>query len=125
VHTTLQGSSLALRIVVKSLPAAQLVDSIADRLGTQRYMVFNGSMLTEMARRKPESDLLLGKPLPVIVAEQFYKSNLASSAPFAEPQWLIDTPERLEQYAQMASRRLCRRRRFGARNRNGESEHSY
>jgi D-serine deaminase-like pyridoxal phosphate-dependent protein len=65
-------------------------------------MVFNGSMLTGMARANPQSDLLLGKPLPVLAAEQFYKSNLTSNAPFADPQWLIDTPERLQQYTQLA-----------------------
>jgi D-serine deaminase-like pyridoxal phosphate-dependent protein len=102
VRSTLNGTSLALRVVVKSLPAMRLVESIADHLGTQRFMVFNGSMLTEMARSKPQVDLLLGKPLPATAAEQFYKSTLVSNAAFADPQWLIDTHERLQQYAQLA-----------------------
>jgi len=101
-RTTLQGAGLALRVVVKSLPAAQLIERIAGALNTQRYMVFNGPMLAEMALRQPQSDLLLGKPLPVIAAEQFYKAMLAKGAAFADPQWLIDTSERLQQYLQLA-----------------------
>jgi len=107
----LHGTPLALRVVVKSLPAPALIESIANGLGTQRYMVFNGSMLGEMARRQPQADLLFGKPLPVLAAEQFYRSMLGGDAPFSDPQWLIDTHERLQQYAQLA-RSLNRRLRI-------------
>ena len=100
---TLQHTSLALRVVVKSLPAAQLIDRIASGMQTRRYMVFNGPMLAEMALRQPQGDLLLGKPLPVAAAAQFYKTVLQKSAAFADPQWLIDTDERLQQYAQLAA----------------------
>jgi D-serine deaminase-like pyridoxal phosphate-dependent protein len=65
-------------------------------------MVFNGPMLAEMSTGHPQSDLLLGKPLPVKAAEQFYRTMLAKNTAFADPQWLIDTPERLQQYAQLA-----------------------
>ncbi len=101
-RATLKDTSLNLRVVVKSLPAIQLIEKVASGLNTQRYMVFNGAMLAEMALRKPYSDLLLGKPLPVTAAEQFYKRMLQTQAPFAEPQWLIDTEERLRQYASLA-----------------------
>ncbi|HYM36157.1 MAG TPA: alanine racemase [Steroidobacteraceae bacterium] len=99
---TLNETKLALRAVVKSLPSAKLIERIANGMHTQRYMVFNGAMLTEMAQHQPQGDLLLGKPLPVLAAEQFYKTMSASSAAFADPQWLIDTAERLQQYAQLA-----------------------
>jgi D-serine deaminase-like pyridoxal phosphate-dependent protein len=101
-RTTLQNTGLALRIVVKSLPAAQLIESIAVALNTRRFMVFNGPMLTEMSQRQSQSDLLLGKPLPVMAAEQFYKTMSAKNAAFADPQWLIDTADRLQQYVQLA-----------------------
>jgi D-serine deaminase-like pyridoxal phosphate-dependent protein len=108
-RATLFNTQLALRVVVKSLPATQLIDFIAAHLHTDRYMVFNGSMLAEMSRRQPQADLLLGKPLPVKAAEQFYLS-LNSGASMTEPQWLIDTLDRLQQYSALA-RQLNRRLR--------------
>jgi D-serine deaminase-like pyridoxal phosphate-dependent protein len=101
-RNTLQGTNLQLRVVVKSLPAAQLIERIATAMNSNRYMVFNGAMLTEMAGRQPNGDLLLGKPLPVVAAEQFYRAMLAKNVPFADPQWLVDTPERLRQYGHLA-----------------------
>lgn len=100
VKDTLAGTGLATRVVVKSLPAHGLLDAVANGLGTHRYMVFNGPMLTEMARAKPGADFLLGKPLPVAEAARV----LEAIGP-ASPQWLIDTPERLAQYAELARAR--------------------
>ncbi len=105
VARTLEGASLALRIVVKSLPAPKLIDEIASRLATTRYMVFNGPMLLDMAKQHAQADLLLGKPLPVQAARQFYAAMNASAQSFTEPQWLIDSPERLRQYTQLARER--------------------
>jgi D-serine deaminase-like pyridoxal phosphate-dependent protein len=48
--------------------------------------------------------MLLGKPFPVIAARHFYDA-LGAGADYAEPQWLIDTPERLQQYIQLARER--------------------
>jgi len=109
VRATLFNTPLALRVAVKSLPAIQLIEFIAMHLHTDRYMVFNGSMLAEMSRRQPQADLLLGKPLPIKVAEQFYQS-LSADAHFTEPRWLIDTIDRLQQYSALA-RQLDRRLR--------------
>jgi D-serine deaminase-like pyridoxal phosphate-dependent protein len=102
---TLRGRNLALRIVVKSLPAPRLIDEIAAKLATSRFMVFNGAMLIDTAKRGPDIDMLLGKPLPVQAARQFYDAMLASRLDYAEPQWLIDSPERLQRYAQLARER--------------------
>jgi D-serine deaminase-like pyridoxal phosphate-dependent protein len=98
VRQTLDGSGLAVRIVVKSLPAHDLISAVAKGIGTQRYMVFNAPMLLEMARLRPQDDFLLGKPLPVAEAA----SVLRSLPPDVSPQWLIDTRARLEQYADLA-----------------------
>jgi D-serine deaminase-like pyridoxal phosphate-dependent protein len=49
--------------------------------------------------------MLLGKPLPVLAARQFYDAMSAAASDYTEPQWLIDTPERLQQYAQLARER--------------------
>jgi len=100
----LEGKAIALRVVVKSLPATQLIDAIATRAATSRFMVFNEPMLVETARRGSAIDMLLGKPLPVVAARHFYDA-LDARADYTEPQWLIDTPERLQQYIQLARER--------------------
>lgn len=101
VSDTLAGRK-ALRVVVKSLPCHDLIDAIAAGLGTRRYMVFNEPMLAEMTARHADGDYLMGKPLPVAAAAAYY-DRAGANAP--GPQWLIDTPERLEQYQAMAKAR--------------------
>ena len=91
---------LPVRIVVKSLPSAELIDTVATGLSSDRFMVFNGAMLREMAQRAPQADLLLGKPLPAAQVHAFYQRP--ESRIGAGPQWLIDTPSRLSGYAQIA-----------------------
>ena len=98
VKTNLAGSKLGVRVVVKSLPAMDLIDAVATGLETHRFMVFNGAMLAEMRARRPEADLLLGKPLPAVEVADHY----TRFGPDAGPQWLVDTPERLAQYAAIA-----------------------
>ena len=98
VKANLAGSGLPVRVVVKSLPAIDLIDTVARGLGTDRFMVFNGEMLHEMQTRRPGADLLMGKPLPVVQTAAFYDRE----GPVAGPQWLVDTPERLHQIAAVA-----------------------
>jgi D-serine deaminase-like pyridoxal phosphate-dependent protein len=100
VRAALTPNKLPLRIVVKSLPARGLLDQVAAGMGTNRFMVFNGEMLTEMAAL-PNADLLLGKPLPALQLAQFLEKSGPDSA--QRVQWLIDTPERLKQYMDLAS----------------------
>lgn len=102
VINTLAPSGLPVRVVVKSLPAFGLIDPIAARLGTNRFMVFNGAMLSEMIKLRPATDLLLGKPLPIREAARFIAASRAGGAPASLPQWLIDTPERLAAYIEAA-----------------------
>lgn len=98
-------AELPLRVVVKSLPAPALIEAVAKGMATDRFMVFNGAMLADMARLRPDGDLLLGKPLPVTEAAQFLDSAAA-----AKVQWLIDTPARLAQYAELARQKGLRLR---------------
>lgn len=103
----LAPSGLPLRLVVKSLPAFGLLDPLAERLNTNRYMVFNGAMLQTMIAARPDTDLLLGKPLPISEAAPFIEAGGGSAA--ASPQWLIDTLARLRAYierARAANKRL-------------------
>jgi len=96
---TLAPKQLPLRIVVKSLPSQGLIDHVARGMATERFMVFNGAMLQTMAAR-PGADLLLGKPLPTAeFAEALAKIG---PEPMGRIQWLIDTPERLKAYAEIA-----------------------
>jgi D-serine deaminase-like pyridoxal phosphate-dependent protein len=97
---TLASSRLPVRVVVKSLPAHGLIDAVAAGMATDRFMVFNGPMTIEMAQRRPRADLLLGKPLAA--AET---ARVMDAIGAVAPQWLIDTPARLAQYAELAKAR--------------------
>jgi D-serine deaminase-like pyridoxal phosphate-dependent protein len=99
---TLAPKSLPLRVVVKSLPCQALIDHVASGMGTERFMVFNGAMLQTMAAR-PGADLLLGKPLPA--AEFAEILARIGPEPMGRIQWLIDTPERLKAYGEVAKAR--------------------
>lgn len=94
---------LALRLVNKSLPSLRLLDETSTVTGTRRQMVFSLPYLSLMAHERPEADLLLGKPLPAIAAARFLASRRSTGFdPSRQLQWLIDTPERLQQYRDLA-----------------------
>jgi D-serine deaminase-like pyridoxal phosphate-dependent protein len=65
-------------------------------------MSFHQPFLNHDAVQFPESDILLGKPLPVRSAELFYQSHKGPFDPSKQLQWLLDTPERLQQYLALA-----------------------
>lgn len=104
---TLMGhlpAGMGYRIVAKSLPSLALIDHIRQRSGSDRLMTFNLPMLSELSVRMPEASQLLGKPLPVQAARSYFETLPAeSSDAAAQIQWLIDTPQRLQQYADLAS----------------------
>ena len=93
------------RIVAKSLPSIALLDYIMKAANTRRLMVFNQPFLNQIAQAFPDSDLLMGKPMPVQAARNFYRAQSKSNNlfdPSKQLQWLIDTPARLEQYKLLA-----------------------
>ncbi|MBD9375063.1 alanine racemase [Rhizobium sp. ARZ01] len=90
---------LPLRVVVKSLPAQGLIEHVARGMATNRFMVFNGAMLATMAQRA-EADLLLGKPLPAAQVAELLDALGPAAA--GRVQWLVDTPDRLQKYAEIA-----------------------
>ena len=98
----------ALRLVEKSLPSFQLLDYIARRAGTRRLMSFHQPFLNLDAQHWPDADILLGKPLPAALAERFYQLHQGGFDPQRQLQWLIDAPERLQQYLALAQRRGIR-----------------
>jgi D-serine deaminase-like pyridoxal phosphate-dependent protein len=99
VAKALAPSGLALRVVSKSLQAPALIEAVCSGLGTERQMAFNGVMLDETVRTRPDADVLLGRPLPAVQVEAFVRRHGNSAAAAARPQWLVDSPARLTQYA--------------------------
>ena len=95
---------LPVRLVAKSLASSGLLNYLANRLGTQRFMAFHQPQLNRLARDFPHADLLLGKPLPSAAALAFYQQMPASSTfvPARQLTWLIDSLQRLQQYAELA-----------------------
>lgn len=91
------------RIVAKSLPSLKLLRHVQERSGTDRLMTFNQPMLLALSQEMPDSSQLVGKPLPAqAVRNYFTELPLENSDAKDKVQWLVDTPERLEQYAAIA-----------------------
>ena len=91
------------RIVAKSLPSLGLLRHIRAISGTDRLMTFNQPMLSLLSVEMPDASQLLGKPLPIVAARHYFDTLPASHTDAAgNIQWLIDTPERLAQYAVLA-----------------------
>ncbi|MGQ0709599.1 MAG: alanine racemase [Rhodoferax sp.] len=99
------GQRLGLRVVAKSLAVPELLHEVQRLAHTQRLMVFNLPQLLHLG--EGEADILLGKPLPVAAAARYYQQ---ASNPTPHLQWLVDTPQRLAQYRDLA-RQLGRRLR--------------
>ncbi|MET1077214.1 MAG: alanine racemase [Pseudomonas sp.] len=97
-------SALPVRLVVNSLSSHGLLDYLSRALQTRRFMLFTQPQLLQLARRLPEADLLLGKPLPVDAALAFYQQMTAPGTfdPTRQLTWLIDTRQRLAEYAELA-----------------------
>lgn len=94
------------RIVVKSLPSIDLLEYVMKGTQTNKLMVFHQPFLNIIAEKMPSSDVLLGKPMPIGAARNFYK-NLAENTLFkadTQLQWLIDSTERLSQYLELAKK---------------------
>jgi D-serine deaminase-like pyridoxal phosphate-dependent protein len=93
-----------LRIVAKSLPSLPLLRHVMAQTGSTRLMSFHQPFLNALAADMPAADILLGKPMPVRAAETFYRhlDTRGTFQPATQLQWLVDTPERVTQYAQLA-----------------------
>ena len=92
------------RVVDKSLPSIPLLRYIFERAATNRVMSFHQPFLSQVAAELPASEVLLGKPMPVKSAEQFYADLRGPFDADRQLQWLIDTPERLAEYRALAER---------------------
>ncbi len=92
------------RIVAKSLPCPALLARIMQAMSTRRLMVFHQPQILALAQQFPDSDLLLGKPMPIQACADTYRRwpQACKFQPERQLSWLIDTPERAQQYAQLA-----------------------
>jgi D-serine deaminase-like pyridoxal phosphate-dependent protein len=97
------GPNKTYRVVVKSLPSVALLAHVMQRAKTNALMVFHQPFLNEVADKFPDTDSLLGKPMPISAVRTFYENvDLTRFDAARNVQWLIDTPERLAQYQALA-----------------------
>lgn len=100
------NARMQLRLVAKSLPCLPMLDDLMSKMHTRRLMVFNLPYLQQLAEQRPDLDLLLGKPLPVAAAAAFYDGFKGGGfQPERQLQWLVDSPQRLAQYRDLARQR--------------------
>lgn len=106
------GNEYDYRIVGKSLPSIPLLQTVMTASNSNRLMMFHQPFLNEVAIKLPQSDVLMGKPMPVVAADNFYREHKVESDfdPAKQLQWLLDTPQRLRQYQQLAQERNIKMR---------------
>ena len=91
------------RVVAKSLPSLPLIAAVRAFMGTERLMVFHQPHLNFLAREMPDAHLLAGKPLPAGAAKRFFAGHRPGAfRPDRQVEWLIDTPQRLAEYRELA-----------------------
>ncbi len=99
------------RIVAKSLPSIPLLNYIMEKSGSNRLMSFHLPFIFHVVKHLPNADILLGKPMTVAAARQFYQwhQTLDSSHfnPAKQLHWLVDSLERLQQYQALAKELNC------------------
>jgi D-serine deaminase-like pyridoxal phosphate-dependent protein len=94
------------RIVVKSIPCADLLRTIRERIGTDKFMVVHRPFLKVILENFPAGiDILLGKALPLFALAEFFQEIPAGLRERAqsEIQWLVDIPELLQEYLEFAA----------------------
>jgi D-serine deaminase-like pyridoxal phosphate-dependent protein len=99
------GHGKSLRLVAKSLPSLPLLDYVRRRTGARGQMVFHAPFIAPTLAADREAELLVGKPMPVraahgVLAEQ--PDEAARRDVASRVIWLVDTPARLAQYAELA-----------------------
>ncbi|HRH92531.1 MAG TPA: alanine racemase [Agitococcus sp.] len=92
---------LPVRLVVKSLPSLDLLNYLSQQLNSQRFMVFNLPMLTTVTQAYPQGDFLLGKPLTALAVQEWLRVE-SNRAALPHIQWLMDSPQRLIEYSEVA-----------------------
>ncbi|MGB8221488.1 MAG: alanine racemase [Polyangiales bacterium] len=104
------GSRIALRLVAKSLPSVRLLEYMMVTACTNRIMAFSEGMVRDLlCRFGADVDILLGRPAAAAAAGRIFATLDAQSSGDANPaggvRWLVDTPERLAAYRDLAEQR--------------------
>jgi D-serine deaminase-like pyridoxal phosphate-dependent protein len=103
------GSKFALRLCDKSLPSLPLLEYMMVAAGTNRIMAFGEGMVRDLlVRFGNDVDILLGRPAAVDALARTFASLDAIGGgpnPAGSVRWLVDTPERMQQYAAFAAER--------------------
>lgn len=102
IRKSVDAANLPLRVVAKSLPSLQLLETVMEGINSRRLMVFSAEMLLQL-QPVQMALYLMGKPLPV--GEFARVLDKAGPGLAALVEWLIDTPERLRQYLEVAKSR--------------------
>lgn len=95
------------RIVAKSLPSVPFLRYLMQATNSNRLMTFHLPFLKHLCLEIPQADILLGKPMPVLAAENFYQwleQKESSFIPAQQLHWLIDSYARAEQYLALAEK---------------------
>jgi len=90
------------RVVTKSIPSPQLVEYVSTRAKTNSQMIFHRPFLQAMTDKDPNTNVLMGKPMPIASVAKFYAEHNSSFNPAEQLQWLIDSNARLQQYLKLA-----------------------
>lgn len=100
-------SDLAYRIVAKSLPSVELIRRVRAATGTNRLMVFHQPHLNVLSQAMPDAHLLLGKPMPAGAVDSFFAQYQPGAFDTAtQIEWLVDTPQRIADYRELAAARV-------------------
>lgn len=89
----------ALRLADKSIPVPALLERGFEAFGSTRVMSFHLPLTEQVLARFPETEVLMGKPMPVAAAADF----VAGSPHEGRVTWLIDSMERLAAYRALAA----------------------
>ena len=101
------------RIVAKSLPSVPLLKEVRAATGSNRLMMFHQPHMNFLADRMPDTDWLLGKPMPAGAMARFFTDYRPNKFdPGRQIEWLVDTPRRLTEYKQVAASQLGKRARL-------------
>lgn len=95
--------NMGFRVVAKSLPSMELLKEVRAAMNTDRLMLFHQPHLNLTAVEMPDAQVLLGKPMPVGAAQRFFDEYRPGAFdPARQIEWLIDTPQRLAEYRELA-----------------------
>lgn len=103
------GSGIDLRLVAKSLPSLELLEYMMNTACTNRIMAFAEGMVRDLLIRfGSDVDILLGRPAAVDAARRIFGALERRGQrvnPASGVRWLVDTAERMAEFAQLARER--------------------